>query len=192
MYNINAFRAYLKSLIGDQSQREFARQTSITPEHLCRMLTSKNPHRPSRITIEKLAQGNEDVYDTLVSLRYMEGGPWPVQAAEEEMTANEYQRLAARTINQSLTEAETEAHALYGMAAEVGELLELYQKRYQGHELEPEHVKKELGDICWMLAEFCTVNGWALGDIMQMNIEKLKKRYPAGFDADHSKHITDN
>ncbi|MDO4528746.1 MAG: nucleoside triphosphate pyrophosphohydrolase family protein [bacterium] len=108
------------------------------------------------------------------------------------MTGNEYQRLAARTINTALTAAETEAHALYGMAAEVGELQGIYQKVFQGHPFDEGHVKKELGDIIWMVAEYCTASGWDLGDIMQLNIDKLRVRYPAGFDADHSKHITDN
>lgn len=104
------------------------------------------------------------------------------------MTGTEYQHLAARTINPALTAAETEAHALYGLAAETGELLGLYQKQLQGHTLDPEHAKKECGDICWMLAEYCTVNGWNLSEIMQLNIEKLRARYPAGFDSEHSLH----
>lgn len=107
------------------------------------------------------------------------------------MTGTEYQHLAARTINPALTAAETEAHALYGMAAEVGELLGLYQKRLQGHALDSEYIKKETGDILWFIAELCTVNGWSLGDIMQLNIDKLKARYPDGFDAGHSMHRTE-
>ena len=102
------------------------------------------------------------------------------------MTGNEYQRLAARTINKSLTRGERESHALHGLAAEIGELHGLYQKAYQGHNLEEEHAKKEVGDILWMIAEYCTANVWDLDDIMQLNIDKLRARYPEGFDAEHS------
>lgn len=104
------------------------------------------------------------------------------------MDMNEYQRLAQRTMNPALSFEETSRHALHGMAAEVGEIHGLYQKFYQGHEMDAEHVKKEVGDLLWMVAEFCTVNGWKMGDIAQMNIDKLKARYPDGFTTENSLH----
>ena len=107
------------------------------------------------------------------------------------MELNEYQILARRTMNQSLNFEETSRHALHGMCAEVGEIHGLYQKFYQGREMDAEHVQKEVGDLLWMIAEFCTVNGWKLGDIAQMNIDKLKARYPKGFTADKSLHRKD-
>jgi NTP pyrophosphatase (non-canonical NTP hydrolase) len=110
----------------------------------------------------------------------------------ETLTGNEYQQLASRTINQALTTYGKRQHALFGMAAEVGELLGLYQKSYQGHELIEEHEQKEIGDILWMIAEYCTTQGWELDDIMALNIEKLKARYPEGFDAEHSLHRKDD
>ena len=76
-----------------------------------------------------------------------------------DMTLNEYQRLAARTINPELTKVEQVQHSLHGLSAEVGELNGLYQKFYQGHAVDPKHAKKEAGDIAWMLAEYCTVSG---------------------------------
>ena len=102
--------------------------------------------------------------------------------------ANEYQEMAARTINHDLTKGEQLNHALFGMASEVGELHGIYQKYYQGHELEEIHMKKELGDILWMVAEFCTVNDWKLEDVMHLNIIKLKARYPEKFDPERSLH----
>lgn len=104
------------------------------------------------------------------------------------MTANEYQRLASRTINKNMSEKEVEYHALHLMAAEIGELHSIYQKVYQGHEASEEHKKKEVGDILWGIAEYCTAKGWHLEDVMQMNIDKLKARYPEGFDPDKSLH----
>lgn len=102
------------------------------------------------------------------------------------MTGNEYQNLAARTINQKLLPVEIELHALHLMASEVGEIHGIYQKSYQGHEINEKDLKKELGDLLWGIAEFCTVRRWDLEEIMQLNIEKLRKRYPDGFSEDRS------
>ena len=104
------------------------------------------------------------------------------------MDANVYQLLAARTINHNLCLTAQKEHALHGMAAEVGELHGIYQKMYQGHEVDETHLKKECGDILWMIAEYCTANGWQLSEIMQLNIDKLKARFPGGFEADKSLH----
>ena len=104
------------------------------------------------------------------------------------MTANQYQKLAARTINKQMTCFEQFMHALHGMVGEIGELHSIYQKKYQGHAFDEEHAKKELGDLLWFVAEYCTAYGWNLEDIMQMNIDKLIARYPEGFDAEHSLH----
>lgn len=104
------------------------------------------------------------------------------------MDMNKYQELAARTINKDLKDWQKEHHALHGMVAEAGELHSLYQKQYQGHPINVEHLKKELGDLLWFIAEFCTAYGWDLEEIAAMNIEKLKARYPEGFDVDKSLH----
>lgn len=97
------------------------------------------------------------------------------------MTGNEYQILASRTMNNNLANVQHEHHALHGMVGEIGELHSIYQKIYQGHGFDEEHAKKELGDLLWFVAEYCTANGWKLEYIMKMNIEKLKERFPEGF-----------
>lgn len=107
------------------------------------------------------------------------------------MTANEYQKLAERTIDWELGMLEIERHAMYGMVGEIGELHSIYQKGYQGHFIEEEHLKKELGDLLWFIAEYCTAMGWTLEDVMQTNIDKLKKRYPNGFEAERSLNRTE-
>lgn len=104
------------------------------------------------------------------------------------MTGNEYQKLAARTINPETTSYEQSMHALHGMVGEIGEIHSIYQKYYQGHELNKEHIQKELGDLLWFIAEFCTAHCWTLEDTMQMNIDKLMARYPEGFDSERSLH----
>lgn len=102
------------------------------------------------------------------------------------MTGNEYQKLAARTINEDLLLVQCEYHALHGMSSEIGEIHAIYQKGYQGHDKDDTHLKKELGDLLWFIAEYCTSKKWKLDDIMQMNIDKLKSRFPNGFETDKS------
>lgn len=102
------------------------------------------------------------------------------------MELNKYQELAGRTINKKLSYNAMGKHALLGLCGEVGELQSLYQKVYQGHMLDLEHAKKELGDLLWFVAEYCTAMGWTLEEVAQMNIDKLKARFPEGFEVDKS------
>ena len=104
------------------------------------------------------------------------------------MTGNEYQTLAARTIGTRMSKARQEMHALHGMASEIGELHGIYQKAYQGHKVEEEQRKKELGDLLWFAAEYCTANDWTLEEVMAVNIQKLRARYPEGFEEEKSLH----
>ena len=60
------------------------------------------------------------------------------------MTFNEYQKIAARTINKSLSKEEMLLHGLFGLAAEAGEVLGIYQKQYQGHAPSDEHLINEI------------------------------------------------
>lgn len=91
------------------------------------------------------------------------------------MTGNEYQHLASRTIGSNMNAIKQEKHALHGMVGEIGELHSLYQKKYQGHDFDEEHAKKELGDLLWFVAEYCTAWGWALEDVMQL--ENMSTKY---------------
>ena len=104
------------------------------------------------------------------------------------MTGDEYQRLAARTINPNNSTVENLLHGILGISAEAGEFLGLFQKLYQGHEIDSEHAGKELGDILWTIAEVCTCLGWSMDDIMALNIKKLQERYPNGFETEKSIH----
>lgn len=107
------------------------------------------------------------------------------------MHFNKYQRLAKRTMNKSLFEYQNELHALHGLASEVGEIHSLYQKVYQGHIFDKAHLQKEIGDLLWFIAELCTINDLKLSDVARMNIDKLKERYPEGFEIEKSLHRQD-
>ena len=68
-----------------------------------------------------------------------------------------------------------------------GEAIDIVKKWLaQGHDLDKEHLAKELGDIAWYLAEAATALDLPLEDILRANIDKLKKRYPEGFQTDKS------
>ncbi|MCC8103635.1 MAG: nucleoside triphosphate pyrophosphohydrolase family protein, partial [Clostridiales bacterium] len=74
-----------------------------------------------------------------------------------------------------------------GLCGESGEASDIVKKWLaQGHELDKEHLAKELGDIAWYLAEAATALDLPLENVLQANIDKLKKRYPNGFETEKS------
>ena len=103
------------------------------------------------------------------------------------MTINEYQRLALTTANPNLSEKDMLLNGVMGLCGEAGEVIDLVKKHLaQGHALDKEHLAKELGDVAWYLALTASAIGYSLEDVFQMNIDKLKKRYPEGFAAQKS------
>ena len=107
----------------------------------------------------------------------------------KKMTGKEYQKLAMRTCSIPQDKKEGKLHhAVFGLTSEAGEVAGILQKVYQGHEFDKEHIKKELGDCLWMIAEACEALDLDMDDVMQTNIDKLKARYPEGFSADRSLH----
>ena len=80
-------------------------------------------------------------------------------------------------------------NAALGLSGEVGELNDMLKKWiFHEKQLDIDHAKKEAGDICWYLAMLCESFGWNLDEIMQINIDKLKARYPEGFDTYKANH----
>lgn len=103
------------------------------------------------------------------------------------MTINEYQNLAMRTVNPELSKEQMLINSVMGLCGESGEAIDIVKKWYaHGHELDREHLKKELGDIAWYLAEAATALDLDLSDVLECNIEKLKRRYPEGFEKERS------
>lgn len=105
------------------------------------------------------------------------------------MTVNEYQKLAMTTLNPALDKKDVLINGVMGLCGESGEAIDIVKKWLaQGHELDKEKLAKELGDIAWYLAETATALDLDLEDIFRANIDKLKKRYPEGFDTERSIH----
>ena len=98
------------------------------------------------------------------------------------MTINEYQRLAMTTSNPSLTQHDRLLNGVMGLCGESGEAIDIVKKwMAQGHELDRAHLIKELGDVAWYLAQTATALDVPLEDVLQGNLDKLRKRYPDGF-----------
>lgn len=107
------------------------------------------------------------------------------------MTLNEYQKLAQRTSN-TCTPSDKIENGLLGLFGEGGECADIYKKyMYQGHKFDRKHLAKELGDVLWYVAELASGLDMPLEYIANNNIEKLKNRYPEGFDPEKSIHRKD-
>jgi len=103
------------------------------------------------------------------------------------MKVNEYQELAMTTLNPELSRRDVLINSVMGLCGESGEAIDIVKRwMAQGHELDKAHLVKELGDVAWYLAEAATVLEIPLEDILQANIDKLKKRYPEGFETKRS------
>lgn len=116
------------------------------------------------------------------------------------MTGNEYQNLSMRTndgghyerLDNALFEDRRVAEVIngcLGLSGETGELLDMIKKWiFHSKAFNETHAKKEIGDVMWYVALLCHAFGWDLDEIMKMNVEKLKARYPEGFDTEKSNH----
>jgi NTP pyrophosphatase (non-canonical NTP hydrolase) len=108
------------------------------------------------------------------------------------MQASDYQKLAARTLIDKPDFAITDEQVMIvwnaiGLAGETGELVDLIKKGiFHQHGLDLEKVKKELGDVLWYVAALCTKLDIDLGEVMTANIEKLRQRYPTGYNSEDS------
>ena len=74
--------------------------------------------------------------------------------------------------------------AAFGMSAEAGEFTEVVKKIFlQGKPYTEDnifHMKRELGDLCWYLAQACMALDITFEEVLEMNYEKLSARYPEG------------
>ena len=113
--------------------------------------------------------------------------------------SNDFAALLTR-----LTELEASADAdvprlmtaAFGISAEAGEFTEVIKKIFlQGKPYNEDnvfHLKRELGDICWYIAQACMALDTTFEEVLQMNYEKLSARYPEGtFDVFRSENRVD-
>ncbi|MBU0512213.1 MAG: nucleoside triphosphate pyrophosphohydrolase family protein [Chloroflexi bacterium] len=103
------------------------------------------------------------------------------------LTLNEYQNLAVRTSGAGGNGERRLIIAALGLTGEAGEFANMVKKlTAHGHDISPETLAEELGDVLWYLAEAASACGIDLGSIAQQNVEKLRRRYPEGFSQERS------
>ena len=116
-----------------------------------------------------------------------------------EVTSNESVHYAALLTRMNNLELEDDCNipplitAAFGLTAEAGEFTEVVKKIIlQGKPYNEEnvfHMKRELGDICWYIAQACMALDTTFDEIIEMNVDKLKARYPGGeFDVHYSEN----
>ena len=108
------------------------------------------------------------------------------------MTGNEFQQAALRTMKSMNAPYGDLIIGSLGMCGESGEVADHVKKFLgQGHELNPEHLLEECGDVLWYVAITLNSLGYDMDTCMEYNKEKLNKRYPNGFDPERSIHRED-
>jgi NTP pyrophosphatase (non-canonical NTP hydrolase) len=102
------------------------------------------------------------------------------------MNFTEYQELSKRTMPTEINGMSKSNYAM-GLAGESGEVVDLIKKEvHHGHPSHPLGVKEELGDLMHYVAGVATMYDLSLEEIAIENIQKLKKRYPDGFNTEDS------
>ena len=150
----------------------------------------KDRERAERIVsgMNKMNKMNKKSVDTEKYLDFVAGVTSPA--------SSDYAELLKR-LSQLEVEADCDIPhlltAAFGLAAESGEFTEVVKKIIlQGKPYNEDnvfHMKRELGDICWYIAQACMALDTTFDEIIEMNVEKLKARYPGGeFDVHKSEN----
>lgn len=152
---------------------------------------------------DMLDQLDEDERDEYRKRLEVALAPKTEEAAQEEneitsggrsaiTNASNYQQQASRTLidRPDFDISDTDIMIVWnalGLAGEAGEVADTVKKGiFHQHGLDREKMKKELGDVCWYLAALCTKLNLDLGEVMAANIDKLKVRYPDGYNSEDS------
>lgn len=97
---------------------------------------------------------------------------------------NQYQNLAQRTRDASLNLNDERAEYGLGISGEAGEVSDYLKKvLFHKHPVDTNKLKRELGDVLWYIAGIAWTYNLELSEIAEANIEKLRARYPNGFNS---------
>lgn len=98
-----------------------------------------------------------------------------------------YRDLIIHTRNSALSERDQLGSAALGLAGEAGEVVDLLKKHlYHGHTLDRMKLLRELGDVRYYLEWLMLLVDTDIGEVEQLNINKLMQRYPGGFSVEAS------
>lgn len=128
---------------------------------------------------QRIEHLEEELIDALMYCEHLAAA-----GRERGLTADDYQRAALRTAQvTTMTDEDLILNGVMGLSGEAGECIDLVKKvRFQGHALDRDKFLLELGDVAWYLAVAAHGAGFRLSEVFEANIDKLKKRYPDGFD----------
>jgi NTP pyrophosphatase (non-canonical NTP hydrolase) len=113
------------------------------------------------------------------------------------MNVLDYQKFAARTLIDHPDAEYTDAEIMLvwnalGLAGEAGECANIVKKAvFHRHALDIEKLADELGDVLWYVAALCTKLDIGMDVVMDMNLTKLRKRFPEGYSSEASKARVD-
>lgn len=111
----------------------------------------------------------------------------PQEEKSQAISEQKYMTEVMRTYAGSDTSIDKLTLSALGLAGESGEVADTIKKvLYQGHHLEVMLLVEELGDVLWYLMLACNALDCTLADVMNVNIAKLRDRYPDGFDSQRS------
>ena len=103
------------------------------------------------------------------------------------MEIREFQRVSTRTLNKELSKEQQVSNMIFGSNGELGEVTNILKKHlYQGHRIDKQHLAEEIGDTLFYIVNLCTIYNLDVEDILQANVDKLKKRFPNGFESNRS------
>ncbi len=93
--------------------------------------------------------------------------------------SKDYQPVVDRLHNQDTARL---LHYALGLATEAGEFQDAVKKFIAyGKPLDKTNLKEEVGDLLWYIARICSLYGWSMEEVMDLNINKLKARFPEKF-----------
>jgi NTP pyrophosphatase (non-canonical NTP hydrolase) len=103
------------------------------------------------------------------------------------MDIKEYQEKSVRTMDNNLKHNDKVVNMIVGLNGEIGEVTDIFKKHlFHGHDLDMDHLKEELGDVMFYIVNLATIFNIDMSEVLKMNVDKLLKRYPNGFNSQDS------
>jgi NTP pyrophosphatase (non-canonical NTP hydrolase) len=142
----------------------------------------------SKKTWEDIDEHDRELYNAVARhISECQIQPFTVPLDEPPVTQQTYMEEVLRTYAGQDTWKDKLTLGALGLAGESGEVIDAIKKwLFAGHDLDALHLLEEVGDVLWYMALICSVFGWTFDDAIKMNIEKLRKRYPNGFESERS------
>lgn len=105
----------------------------------------------------------------------------PILPKRKRMDIEQYKKDSERTLIDKGHELNL-LHAAMGIGTEAGEILDAFKRKlFYGKPLDVVNVKEEIGDIMWYVAILLRELDLDFEEILQLNIDKLRARFPDKF-----------